>query len=248
MPTKLLAALLLTISSFTTVWSQDQTAAVLSAIIDGVVASPDAAADDITSALDFVSEGAGASSGVSFSVNALSSIIDASRGFLGFYTPAPVDDAPEGPLSWGKITSGFGFRKKFNRMHKGIDIAMAVGDSVRVVMPGVVDCVNFERNGYGCYVVVKHSGGYETRYAHLSSILVMPGQKLDANQVIALSGNSGKSTGPHLHFELRHNGTPLDPTTMFTFKQAAVIGSTQGFLGPGNLANPCQYILETEPD
>lgn len=231
MSTKALAAFLLTISSFTTVWSQDQTTAVLSAIIDGsAAADPDAGSDDIASALDFIADA------------------PATGGFIGFYTPSPVEPPVESPLSWGKVTSGFGFRRQFNRMHKGIDIAMAVGDSVRVVMPGVVDGVNFERDGYGCYVVVRHSGGYETRYAHLSSILVAPGQRLDANQVIALSGNSGKSTGPHLHFELRHNGTPLDPTAMFAFTQAAIVGSTQGYLGPGNLANSCQYILETNPD
>lgn len=144
---------------------------------------------------------------------------------------------------WGRITSGFGYREKYKRMHKGIDIAMSVGDSVRAVMPGVVDRVNFERNGYGCYVVVKHAEGFETRYAHLSRCIVNPGDSLTAMQPIALSGNTGNSTGPHLHFEIRQNGIAIDPMSMFSFGS----GVSSDYTSPKameNLADPLQYVVE----
>jgi len=123
-----------------------------------------------------------------------------------FYRPA-----------WGHITSGFGFRPKFNRVHKGVDISLSVGDTVRAALPGIVGQVNYEPGGYGNYVVLAHSNGVETRYAHLSESLVYPGQQIEAGEPIALGGNTGNSTGPHLHFETRYMGTAIDPTTVFDF-------------------------------
>lgn len=119
--------------------------------------------------------------------------------------------------AWGKITSKFGFRPRFGRMHKGIDIAMTVGDTVCVPLAGVVDRINYEAGGYGHYIVVKHDNGLETRYAHLSATLVRPGETVQAFQPIALSGNTGNSTGPHLHFETRVLGSAIDPMTVFDF-------------------------------
>lgn len=119
--------------------------------------------------------------------------------------------------SWGRITSGFGYRPRFGRMHKGIDIAMAVGDTVCAPLPGVVEKVSYEARGYGHYVIVRHEGGLETRYAHLSRTLVLPGDPVDPMSPIALSGNTGNSTGPHLHFETRIYGEAIDPTTFFDF-------------------------------
>ncbi|MDE6009984.1 MAG: M23 family metallopeptidase, partial [Muribaculaceae bacterium] len=107
--------------------------------------------------------------------------------------------------SWGRITSTFGFRPRFGRMHKGIDIAMSVGDTVCVPVGGRVERVSYEAGGYGNYIVVKHDSGLETRYAHLSVTLVAPGDMVSPQQPIALSGNTGNSTGPHLHFETRYN-------------------------------------------
>lgn len=126
-------------------------------------------------------------------------------------------------LNWGTITSGFGYRERFKRMHKGIDIAMKIGDTVRTVLPGVIDRVNYEAKGYGHYVVVKHDDGMETRYAHLSLPLVVPGQRVNTGQPIALSGNTGNSTGPHLHFETRFFGTAVDPRTVFDFNGSSRI-------------------------
>lgn len=121
------------------------------------------------------------------------------------------------PFAGQRITSLFGYRPKFGRMHKGIDLAMEVGDTVRVPLPGTVRKVSYEARGYGHYVTVVHDNGMETRYAHLSHTLVTPGQRLDANQPIAISGNSGNSTGPHLHFETRYLGTAINPADVFSF-------------------------------
>lgn len=122
------------------------------------------------------------------------------------------------PAKWGKISSGFGYRKLFNRMHKGLDFAMPVGDTIRVILPGVVRLVSYEKRGYGLYVVVQHDNGLETRYAHLSSSLTSAGERVEAGQPIALSGNTGNSTGPHLHFETRFNGVAVDPSAVFDFE------------------------------
>lgn len=137
-------------------------------------------------------------------------------GAYGSITSASAASLYASP-EWGRITSGFGYRSSFKRMHKGIDIAMAVGDTVRAVMPGVVDRTGYEARGYGHYIIVKHDDGMETRYAHLSMPLVAGGQRVAAHEAIALSGNTGNSTGPHLHFETRFNGTAIDPATIFDF-------------------------------
>ncbi len=155
---------------------------------------------------------------------------------------------------WGRITSGFGYRERFHRMHKGIDIAMKVGDTVRVALPGVVEKVSFELNGYGNYVVVSHDNGMETRYAHLSQSLVVPGMRVLTGEPIALSGNTGNSTGPHLHFEARLNGVAVDPTTVFDFSgksgyyaSASQVPYQTGQIGSGRkgaeLAGKSTYIV-----
>lgn len=132
------------------------------------------------------------------------------RGFSGNYRSM---SSPE----WGRITSGFGYRAQFGRMHKGVDFAMASGDTVRVPLPGRIDRVDFERHGYGHFVVVRHDNGMETRYAHLSSVFVREGEYVSQGQPIALSGNTGNSTGPHLHFETRYMGSAVDPMSVFDF-------------------------------
>lgn len=121
------------------------------------------------------------------------------------------------PFAVQRVTSGFGYRPKFGRNHKGIDLAMSVGDTVRVPLPGTVRKVSYEAKGYGHYVAVVHDNGMETRYAHLSRTLVFPGQRLCAGEAIALSGNSGNSTGPHLHFETRYLGLAVNPADVFSF-------------------------------
>lgn len=139
---------------------------------------------------------------------------------------------------WGRITSNFGFRSSFGRMHKGVDLALNVGDTVRAALPGVVGRVGYEAGGYGNFVVVAHSNGVESRYAHLNESLVVPGQRVEAGQAIALGGNTGNSTGPHLHFEIRYMGAPMDPLALFDFngRNFNRVGKTGGLQQQNKLA------------
>ena len=118
---------------------------------------------------------------------------------------------------WGRITSTYGFRPSFGRLHKGIDLALNMGDTVRAALPGVVAKVSYDPGGYGHYIVLVHNNGMETRYAHLQGPLSTLGQSVSAGDPIGLGGNSGNSTGPHLHFEVRYRGTALDPASLFNF-------------------------------
>jgi murein DD-endopeptidase MepM/ murein hydrolase activator NlpD len=94
---------------------------------------------------------------------------------------------------------------KIVRMHEGVDIITDTGTSVFASGRGKVDFVG-RRGGYGLTVEINHGFGYRTVYAHLSKTLVKSGQTIDRGHLIALSGNSGLSTGPHLHYEVHHNG------------------------------------------
>ncbi len=116
------------------------------------------------------------------------------------------------------VTSGFGYRQARDKMHYGLDLAMNSGDSVRVSMKGTVSSVRFDPHGYGHYIIIVHDNGLETRYAHLARPLVEPGNRVEEGRVIALSGNTGNSTGPHLHLETRYRGVPVDPMLVFDFK------------------------------
>ncbi|MBP5681370.1 MAG: peptidoglycan DD-metalloendopeptidase family protein [Bacteroidales bacterium] len=117
----------------------------------------------------------------------------------------------------GKVTSPYGWRRR--RMHKGVDLRLAVGDSVRVAWDGRVRIRKNQgrRKGYGLYLVVRHPNGLETVYGHLSKQLVNKNDSVKAGQVIALGGNTGRSTGPHLHLEFRFMGVALDPAELLDF-------------------------------
>lgn len=116
----------------------------------------------------------------------------------------------------GRITSHFGLREGGNRMHKGVDIALQKGDSIRAAISGTVTRVGYERGGYGYFIIVDHPGGIQSRYAHLQQPLIKPGTPITPGTIIAIGGSSGNSTGPHLHFEIRCGGTPMDPTPLLT--------------------------------
>lgn len=167
------------------------------------------------SALDFVSENSNVGTGaLDFISSATASpYMFTSNKNNGF----GISGAMMFPFAAQRVTSGFGYRPKFGRMHKGIDLAMSVGDTVRVPLSGTVRKVSYEAKGYGHYVTVVHDDGMETRYAHLSRTFVLPGQRLCAGEAIALSGNSGNSTGPHLHFETRYLGLAVNPADVFSF-------------------------------
>lgn len=112
------------------------------------------------------------------------------------------------PISGGIFTSGFGYR--WGSLHAGIDWATPIGTAVKASASGTVIRAGWY-SGYGYCVDVQHSNGVMTRYGHLSQILVSVGQKVSQNEKIALSGNSGNSTGPHVHFEIRINDVPMNP-------------------------------------
>lgn len=120
----------------------------------------------------------------------------------------------------GYVTSPYGYRRRFRRMHKGIDLKVQIGDTIRAAFDGKVRLTRNQgrRKGYGLYVIVRHPNGLETVYGHLSKFLVKPDQYVKAGDPIALGGNTGKSTGPHLHFETRYMGIAINPAAIFDFE------------------------------
>ena len=117
----------------------------------------------------------------------------------------------------GIITSKFGWRPQFQRVHHGVDLSLNVGDTVRAALSGTIKQISFDPNGYGHYVVMSHPDGMETVYGHLQYALVSQGQFIYSGQPLAIGGNTGNSTGPHLHFEARIDGVAVDPTLLFDF-------------------------------
>jgi murein DD-endopeptidase MepM/ murein hydrolase activator NlpD len=135
----------------------------------------------------------------------------------GFCLPAP-----------GYITSSFGWRR--NRMHKGTDIKVQVGDSIRAAWGGQVRIVGWDPRGYGYFVVMRHDNGLETIYGHLSRPLVDEYEQVPAGYVLGLGGNTGRSTGSHLHLEMRYLGEAFDPASVIDFTT-------------GQLRNPNEYVI-----
>lgn len=127
--------------------------------------------------------------------------------------PSP---APGGAVvdAGARITSGFGFRNDpftgEEKFHAGVDLASSAGDAVRAVRPGRV-VFSGEQEGYGNTVIVDHGNGLVTVYAHNEANLVKEGDRVDSMTEIARIGSSGRATGPHLHFEVRYRGEPVDP-------------------------------------
>ena len=112
------------------------------------------------------------------------------------------------------ISSGYGRRSDplndENAFHFGIDFRGKIGDPVRATGNGRVKVAGFNQ-GFGNHVIISHGNGYETMYAHLSKRLVKRGEKVTRSQKIGLVGNTGRSTGSHLHYEIHHHGKPIDP-------------------------------------
>jgi murein DD-endopeptidase MepM/ murein hydrolase activator NlpD len=122
---------------------------------------------------------------------------------------------PHATLSQAFGPSTFWFEPpygSFKHFHMGIDLVEPFGSTVYAADDGVVAVVGSSTSGYGNYVVLIHSGGLETLYGHLSTALVKVGQRVTQGQAVGLEGSTGNSTGPHLHFELRINQKPVDPT------------------------------------
>lgn len=114
-----------------------------------------------------------------------------------------------------RLSSTFGYRSDpfsgRSTMHRGVDFAMKPGNPVYVTGDGVVESVSFEFFGYGNCVVVDHGFGYKTRYAHMKTIGVAEGMSVKRGECLGQSGNSGKSSGPHLHYEVIYKGRPVNP-------------------------------------
>ncbi|HEX4949596.1 MAG TPA: peptidoglycan DD-metalloendopeptidase family protein [Blastocatellia bacterium] len=135
-----------------------------------------------------------------------------------------VTEADEMPTAWqaplqGRITSEFGLRTDpingQQKSHHGIDIAAPRGTPIGAAAAGTVVFAG-RRGGYGNTVIVEQRDGKQTLYAHAEQLMVNAGDVVEAGQTIATVGSTGRSTGPHLHFEVRENGQPIDPTATFT--------------------------------
>ncbi|MDQ3046679.1 MAG: M23 family metallopeptidase [Bacteroidota bacterium] len=122
----------------------------------------------------------------------------------------------------GPVTSGFGWRD--STQHNGIDIDLNKGDKVSASFDGMVRVAK-RVGGFGNVVIVRHYNGLETVYAHLSKIKVKPGQVIVAGQIIGLGGNTGHSTGSHLHYEIRFKGVPLNPKYLISFNEQKLLCS-----------------------
>ena len=125
------------------------------------------------------------------------------------------------------LTSNFGAR--WGRQHKGLDIKVYIGDTIRAAFDGKVRVVRYEGRGYGKYVVIRHDNGLETYYAHMSKQLVEEDQEVRAGDPIGLGGNTGRSTGSHLHFETRLCGVALNPAILFDFRNQDVVDDSYMF-------------------
>ena len=150
------------------------------------------------------------------------------------------------PTTSRKITSLFGPR--WGRRHNGLDVKVNIGDTIYAAFEGKVRVVKYEAAGYGTYVVIRHPNGLETIYGHLSKWLVESNQEVASGQPIGLGGNTGRSTGSHLHFETRFLGQALNPQLLFDFPNQDVTGDSYAY-GSGvsrNLPNEVAESRETK--
>ena len=108
------------------------------------------------------------------------------------------------------------------RQHQGVDLPLKMGDPVYATFCGRVRISQYNKGGYGNLVIIRHDNGLETYYGHLSERMVEPGQWVEAGQIIGLGGSTGRSTGPHLHFETRYYGQSFDPERLIDFKNGTL--------------------------
>nr|WP_242693161.1 M23 family metallopeptidase [Sabulibacter ruber] len=126
------------------------------------------------------------------------------------------------PLVKTPVTSDFGFRGY--RWHYGTDLDLDTGDSVKTAFDGVVRISKWDGGGYGNYLVVRHVNGLETLYGHLSKPIAKVGQFVKAGELIGWGGSTGRSSGPHLHYEVRYEGNPIDPEELYDFPEYLLKG------------------------
>lgn len=153
------------------------------------------------------------------------------------------------PTSNTKITDVFGYRPNRRRVHQGLDVKVQTGDTIYAAFDGKVRITAYQRRGYGNYVVIRHNNGIETLYAHLSKKLVENNHNVKAGDPIGLGGNTGRSSGSHLHFETLLMGKSIDPALMFDFKNQKVTGEYYVYRKPGSkyIENGKEKIAGPEP-
>ena len=157
-----------------------------------------------------------------------------------YYSNVPVPDTLRidltnfcMPTTNTRITSKCGPR--WRRMHKGLDVKVYIGDTIRSAFDGKVRVVRYERRGYGKYIVIRHDNGLETIYGHLSKQLVAEDEYVKAGDVIGLGGNTGRSTGSHLHFETRVLDEVINPEFLFDFPNQDIVADNYLFVRGANL-------------
>ncbi len=148
----------------------------------------------------------------------------------------------------GIVTSRYGFRS--GRNHNGIDLDLETGDTVSSLWSGKVRYAKYNEGGFGNLVVVRHYNGLETLYAHLSKLLVFPDQEIKAGEPLGLGGNTGRSFGSHLHFEIRFYDAPINPEEIINFDKKELKSENlfvhRGLFRPG--AKPSDYFEEPPQD
>ena len=138
-------------------------------------------------------------------------LVDSTDGYHTPYKPSP-------------IRSRYGPRR--GRAHQGVDLALKAGEKIYATFSGRVRISQYNKGGYGNLVIIRHDNGLETFYGHLSERMVEPNQWVEAGQVIGLGGSTGRSTGPHLHFETRYYGQSFDPERLIDFKSGTLCRET----------------------
>lgn len=136
------------------------------------------------------------------------------------------------PTTNTRITDVYGYRPRRRRVHHGLDIKVYIGDTIRSAFSGKVRIVKNQgrRRGYGKYIVIRHDNGLETVYGHLSKWLVKEDQLVKAGEPIGLGGNTGRSTGSHLHFETRFLGNSINPSLMFDFEKQDILADSYTYV------------------
>ena len=125
------------------------------------------------------------------------------------------------------LNSPYGIRK--HRLHRGVDLHLHIGDSVVAAYPGKVVVSKYNRRGYGNYIMVEHANGTRTLYAHLQKRLVDVGATVEGGQLIGKGGNTGRSSGPHLHVEIRYGEVNIDHATVFDFEKGELLPNTERY-------------------
>jgi len=145
--------------------------------------------------------------------------VNALAAFYASLDTLTLADMVHGNTDLKRLASGFGYRidpiYKTPRFHAGLDFAAPQGTPIYATANGVIKIAGNSGNGYGNYVVINHGYGYQTLYGHMFKVKAKVGQKVKRGEIIGYVGNTGKSTGPHCHYEVHINGREVDPVYFF---------------------------------